>query len=671
MKSAIEIHEESGALAAMVPAAIGARDLQEFHGLSAKNQARVRGLLAAFDVIENAPSKMEGYALAAQGRRGFTHGSLRRLYREYVNSGRDWRALVDNAVEYTPASGGLPAEFIAEVQRRVDENGRSVEMALKMLRHEWAKGASVPGFGTWREWWRRTRPFLPVPPACPGLPRGWSSSNLRAFIDCSKFRRIAQTRGLQAAHAFNASQVYTTRAGLYVGSHFQFDDLWHDFFVASVAEKKVGRPLELFAHDLFSARKFRFGFRVRTENDNGKAQGLTAKMMRMLVAAVFHCDGYSERGTVCLAEHGTAAFSEAMERVLFDATGGLIRVQRSGMQGAKAHAGQYPGLVRGNPRHKASLESSNNAVHNLTAHLPGQTGPDRQRRPEQLHGLLEYSAAVLDVMQQLPADVAETLRLPILTEVQAGRVLNELYAAFEEMPHNLEGWREAGNVVAEICLAGQWFSSAGLLALPGSERDAALALMESGKLAARERRLSRREVWERGAPALRKISGGAVCELLGDDFARELSVKHHAFEFRDSEIEPGAILRFESLCFTPEGQGVYLPEGGKFLVSVNPFNASRLFVRDAKGRYVGECARIESVSRFDTLALSDAIKRAARDEAAALEPLRARQQGEARRKLAMHKHNAAVVRAHGGEEAARQASALAALSAHFSADAEA
>lgn len=652
----------------LVPLGIRGAELGEFHALTLKNQTRVRELLSAFDIIEAASSKMDGYTLAAQGKRGFTQGSLRRLYRGYVNAGRDWRALIDGAVEFTPANAGLPAEFVEELQRRADANARSVEMALKMLRAEWMQGKSVPGYGNWREWWRRSKPFLPVPAVCPGYPQGWSPSNLRSYLDRSKFRRLAQTRGLQAAHGHNKAQVYTTRAGLWCGSHFQFDDLWHDFFVASLAEHKAGRPLELFCHDVFSARKIAWGFRVRTENDNGKAQGLTAKMMRMLVAEVFGSIGYSPRGTTILAEHGTAGFSEALEQLLADASGGLVRVCRSGMTGAAAHAGQYPGVTRGNPRHKASLESSNNAIHNLTAALAGQTGPDRQRRPEQLAGVLNYSQAILEALPQLPPDVAANLRLPLLTETQCGQVLRELYALFDSMTeHNLEGWETAGNVVAELAFAGQWLAADGVLSLPADARECALAAMEKGKLATRTRKLSRGEVWHRGTADLTRVSGGVVCDILGAEFAQEQRVKAHVFEFRDKDIEPGATLRFESLCMGRDGASFYLPEAEKFLVTVNPFNASRLFVKDAAGRFLGECARIHAASRTDASALQAAIQRASKHEAGLLAPLRARTQREARERLALHRGNAAVLQSRADETAGNAASTLDALASHLSA----
>ena len=46
------------------PLGIRGAELGEFHALTLKNQTRVRELLSAFDIIEAASSKMDGYTLA-------------------------------------------------------------------------------------------------------------------------------------------------------------------------------------------------------------------------------------------------------------------------------------------------------------------------------------------------------------------------------------------------------------------------------------------------------------------------------------------------------------------------------------------------------------------------------------------------------------------------------
>lgn len=645
----------------VVTSRIPSHDLREYHALSTRNQDRVRKMLEAVSIIEAEPVRMVGYQLASAylaGMKGASVQSLRVNYGRYIKSGRDWREFIDGALEWKP-SQRMPVAFLEEVQRRANDNKRSIATAIKLLHAEWVQGVEIPGYGTWRQWWKLQHPRLPLPAQCPGFPDGWTLRNLRRKLDSSRFRRIAQIQGLSAAQS-HKPLVYTTRAGLWVGSHYQFDDLWHDFFVTVPGQGAAGRPLELFAHDLFSARKFRWGMRIRTEDDNGKAQGLTAKMTRMLVASVLACDGYSPRGTVMMAEHGTAAISEAMEAAMYDGSGGLITVCRSGMQGAAAHDGQYGGISKGNPRHKASLESSNNLTHNLTAHLPGQTGPNRDRRPESLGELLRYNEQLLAAAQQLPPALSVFIQYPLLTDTQAMQVLTALYRVMDEMPHMLEGWEAAGNVVAEALILGQWLSQDALMALPPHEQQAALSLLESGTIKTRPRRLTRGEVWQRGAGDLVKMQGGVICQILGDEFASERSIRRHLFEFQDAEIGPG-LHRYESKCTAPDGSHLYLQDGGKYLCTVNPFAADELMIRDAKGRFLGTCPRLHSITRGDNEALQRAFARVAEENTHLLEPLRKQQAHEARARLALQQHNVALVRNHLEGESAAKSDALSAL----------
>jgi hypothetical protein len=72
--------------------------------------------------------------------------------------------------------------------------------------------------------------------------------------------------------------------------------------------------------------------------------------------------GYSPRGTMLMLEHGTAALREDVERILYDASGGLIRCDRQPIEGKQQALTQYwGGTEGGNFRAKASLESCTTA----------------------------------------------------------------------------------------------------------------------------------------------------------------------------------------------------------------------------------------------------------------------------------------------------------------------
>ena len=58
-----------------------------------------------------------------------------------------------------------------------------------------------------------------------------------------------------------------------------------------------------------------------------------------MLAAQLGGMGYHPQGTTHVIEHGTTNLPEEIERVLFDASDGLIRFARGGMEGAAAHVG--------------------------------------------------------------------------------------------------------------------------------------------------------------------------------------------------------------------------------------------------------------------------------------------------------------------------------------------
>lgn len=504
-------------------------------------------------------------------------------------------------------------------------NQRSSASAVKALRRDWRMG--------------RVATDTPVDPLT-GFPRGWSPENLARYAP-TKYELKAVRIGRSAAAA-HRPLVYTTRKDLWVGSHLMVDDMWHNFEVNTFDEHQAGRPLELFSHDLFSARKIRWGIRIRTRRDDGTHNQLTEAMTRYILAWTLFADGYSPRGTVIVAEHGTAAVRERIERLLFEVSNGLITVARSGMTGAAAHAGQYAGVARGNYRFKASLESSNNLVQNVFAALPGQTGKDRAHQPEEHPALMRHNADLLAARKYLSPEQAALLEFPILESTQFHSVAHELYAAIENDPsHDLEGWIDCGHIVNELLLGGQWIDQRALLG-DATQSEVALALIQSGQLQTRPRKMSRREVWDLGAGALLRIPGHAVVGILGDDLAAPRKVRSNMFEFEDREVGHG-LHRYETLAFTPNGEALRLKDGETYETFVNPFAADTLFVRRANGAYIGECRRIDKPCRGDVDAVHRACGAAAKVEAALLAPIRVRHLADAREKTARHERNIAVL----------------------------
>ena len=139
---------------ALFAAAVKPADLPRFYSYQERNQERVRMLLCIMPVIEQAPCLATGYQRGAEALKGsldLSADTLRRVYSRWRKEGRDWRALLDMALENKPVAP-TPPEFLAELQLRVDSHHRSVAAALKLLRADFAAGKPIPGHGTWQEW---------------------------------------------------------------------------------------------------------------------------------------------------------------------------------------------------------------------------------------------------------------------------------------------------------------------------------------------------------------------------------------------------------------------------------------------------------------------------------------------------------------------------------------
>ena len=498
----------------------------------------------------------------------------------------DRRALGPNAWQ-TRRAIGLSEQDRELLKTYVERNQRCNETAVDKLRSDWRKGLVTS-----------TAPLDPRT----GYPVGWSKRNLLRKENLPTSFELKAVRIGRSAASSERRLVYTTRAGLWVGSHYLFDDMWHDHFVNHLDQRKSGRPLEFHALDLYSACKFAWGMRVRTENElTGRMEQLKEADMRFLLAHVLGSFGYSERGTELVVERGTAAIREDLEELLWRETDGLVRVARGGMDGAPAHAGQYAGRAKGNFRFKAALETLGNLIHNEMAFLPGQTGRDIDHRPEQLHGLLKNNDALLAAVSQLPPERIEMLSWELLTIQQFRVIAEEIYSRINSRTeHDLEGWD--------------------MHYVP----DRRSGLM---------RRLAPAEVFQPGSRRLRRLSPQAVAMILGIDSSVPCTIRRGKIELTDGEIS-GDVLRFEAST---------LPEGERYDSVLNPFTPSTLWLFDAKGRYVAACPRIDKPCRSDIEAVQRQMGEASRIEARLLAPLRARHLQEARDKLARHQHNSAVV----------------------------
>lgn len=464
-------------------------------------------------------------------------------------------------------------------------------------------------------------------------------------------------------------QVFSTRVGLWPGSHIMIDDVWHDFFVRICRGEKLYsqvRPLELGMLDVFSGCRFHYGIRPRLPNADGTFDQLKEAETRFLVAGWLASTGYSPRGTTILAEHGTAAIRDRVEALLHDRTHGLLRIDRSGIVGNEAVvAGMFAGAGKGNFKFKSALESLHNLIHNETASLPAQAGMNRDSRPEATNTQLSYTDDVTNLALALGPEVLEQLVLPILDwHGQFLPMMHRIHQRINERTwHNLEGWAKCGHVVTEYLLSGEMARSLGLatdgrdawigpeqyLQLPGQIRSV-LSMMAKADPYTHTRRaaLSPQSVFNKGRGEFIRMSDEHIAEIL--TLHGDLTTEH----FRERPVQAGYLtlwdmtkdsgeLRYESVLTTPDGAQRELPTSAKFLVCVNPFNLQRAWLFNAKGAFVGTVPRALRLSRLDPAAAKIEMGHVKHRIAVQMDGLRDRHADEATATQAMRDHNARVI----------------------------
>jgi hypothetical protein len=411
------------------------------------------------------------------------------------------------------------------------------------------------------------------------------------------------------------------------------------------------RVLEFDCIDVLSGCKIAWGTQPRVAREDGTMTNLKEHQVRMLLAKVLFQDGFSERGTVLMSEHGAATFPERIKQLLADRHLPIL-IRESGITGEEqAIAGMLPGRGMGNFRFKAALESLRNLIHNELGSLPGQTGMDVEHRPERLHGELRYTTDLLKAAQLLPPSSAAMLRYPMLEyHSQFLRLLMDVYRLINcRTWHDLEGWSECGFVTIDYRLAPDseaWLSNEDYLKLPAEVRQNLAVLVRKDARYWQERKLSPQEVWNLAVrnpqPALKKLPAFIVSEMLGPDCTREEVVEGAYFVFKDSELSP-SLLRYESRVTDPEGRESELANGSKWMVFCNPFDLEQLFVHDAAGRHVGIAKRDHKICKADIDTIQQHWHQVSHRNKEILTPVRKEHAQWTKEQIGLHEHNQRVI----------------------------
>jgi hypothetical protein len=530
-----------------------------------------------------------------------TFHAIRGLVPIYKREG--WRGLIDGR-KREHEDNALPAAFKAEVKRRFEAHGRSIARAHEDLLNDWRRGKPIPGY-----------PKHPKAQTHQSYPRGWSLKNLERVCKSSAWEKAVMRVGSGYANAKHGVKHFTTRKDLWHLSHVMLDDVDHDNFVYVGTKSQACRVSQLGMMDVLSGCYFHYGTHPQLKRYDAKQEKyVTDKLKeantRFLLASELYRFGYSPRGTEYVGEHATATIRDDTARILHDRTkaihgDALIRVNLGGWTGKQQIvAGMFLGDGGGNPRHKAALESWHNLLHNWLGSLPGQTGPNVERRPEQLAGLLKANDELATIAQQLSPWAAQQLKFPLKeywTEFLP--ILDETIRLINDRrTHNLEGWYELGFLTDQYRFhreSEEWLSREQFLALPDPTQAWLSAQVKQDNSLHRPSKLSPSEVsaQKRGGSCQAPI--GMIAEILYRDLHREEKIKDSYFSFRDQEIAPpGEVIRYHACICSADGRYEEL-RGDKYDVVVNPMQPELLWIYTGKGAFLGTAPRAEKSSRVN------------------------------------------------------------------------
>lgn len=621
-----------------------------------EEQRRVRMMLHAMEAIHRGGNRSKTCArLAAQfaacaefqGRRGYAAENLRVTYYRFCRGTRDypagdWRILLNKSVAKVESGATLPPKFVEWFRSLCESNQRVTSEAIRELHQIFrtrftSQGKPVPMIPGYSEW--------PAADPATGVPAGWTEKNLYRYTP-DKFELMASRIGRKAAGQLKL-KVRTTRVGLKVGEFYEFDDHEFNLITPYPGTKKILRPRGFAVVDVLSGCCFSHVIKPTLWDEaEAKKRVLNERDFMWFVTSVLTGEGYrdDDTGTTLIVEHGTAAIRQAFAERIAAATGGRVKIERSGIHQHTAHGGQFRAAGGGNFRFKAHMEQFWRMIDDRLAGLPGQVGKDRDHSPEELDAVRDYTRKLLDEAAGMEPERAAGLQFPVVLYPQFLEFASQKFEAINrDRNHELEGWTKLGFFLkawredpAQI----DWRTEDDFHALPESDRLALAPRIAADPRLQGALRMSRRDVWQRQRRELTRLNLVHLPALLGPQNAvrggEPLTVRSGEFEFESWEMgtEPFRFIAWD-------GQQRFA-EGEKFTCFVNPFQPTALVACDAKLRVVAVCPPVAMPARNDREGMRRAMGQAAHWEAKALEPVRERHAEQAQALEFMRTHNEAV-----------------------------
>lgn len=353
----------------------------EFRRLATSIATESAPLVAGLTAIS---SRLDGQPLDG-GRRTLKASvkTLTRLWYKWEAGGRKAHALSPDYVS-TNHNHVMPDLLVNEVQRLAsnntggrDKNGKGMEAAAihKRFSRIWIGGGTLPGIGTWRDWWRDTYPTLALPATPPDFP--WSYKTITRKMPpkaIAKMGNLGSAAALKHLPSMDRDYSKLRKCELYT-----LDDVRLDFVCI---DELTGRVVEMLAYIMMEVSSRSIVSHLVKPVDAIKAEDVDE-----LIACALQTPGYGlgvGYTTHIWFERGTVACSEAAQKVLEAFSDGALKIHRTSMDGGVRWIGAPTDKATGHSAGKAVIESFNRNLHRLLLDAPGQRGNNFGNQPANL-----------------------------------------------------------------------------------------------------------------------------------------------------------------------------------------------------------------------------------------------------------------------------------------------
>lgn len=421
--------------------------------LKRPHQQKLDLMLAVMGRCYAATNKKAAYQslateLKKSGQTGVSAGSLKRRYNAFRDSGWDWRTLVPKYhrkdLESIADRSSLPAPFIKWWQGFACRYSGGTRAAHSELERRWTAGETIPGLGSWMQWWQRHPDHRgkPLPTIPPPLPPGCSYWTLLNKLPNAAVLTIARQGVAAALGKHQVPIMRRDRSQLRPLERVAFDDHPLNFRVLPTGANRAAKLLGLFAVDHACGCCIDHAAGARLTNDRGVERSLTRMDARGLTVQFLKTFGVPKNWTMHLVyENASCAISHEDGLYLERVTNGRIKIIRTPVKREQVVPGGAIEKVA-SPQAKGEIESYFNLLDRAMSYVPGQAGSNPlTAKSGTIDDIERETKELAKLMQGLPEDFIKLVALSVLTEEEALVVLSEIITRLNNRTnHRLQGF---------------------------------------------------------------------------------------------------------------------------------------------------------------------------------------------------------------------------------------